>query len=152
MNTLRTILVWMDASYHRYFFMYRNDLQGKRAGDLSSRFKLKQQLHCKSFKWYLDEIYKGSKFIYDQNAKAYGFVRNPISNLCFDILNRNEEKTSPLGLFTCAPRPETMYTNQVFTFTKTGEIRREETCMAVNVKSGEVEMEKVGLLRNPDGH
>ena len=122
--------------------MYRNDLQGKRAGDLSARFKLKNELKCKSFQWYLDEIYKGTKFIYDQNVRAYGFVRNPMSNLCFDILNRNEEKTAVLGLFSCAQRPESMYTNQVFSFTNGGEIRREETCMSANIRTSEVEMDK----------
>jgi polypeptide N-acetylgalactosaminyltransferase len=85
-NTLRTILVWMDPEYHRYFFMYRNDLKGKKAGDLRSRFKLKQNLKCKSFRWYLDNIFKGNKFVYDQKVTAYGTIMNIASNLCLDIL------------------------------------------------------------------
>lgn len=131
-NTLRTILVWMDSVFHKYFFMYRNDLQGKKAGDLKSRFKLKRQLGCKSFQWYLDNVYKGKKFIYDTHVKGYGFFKNEQSNLCLDILNHDEEKTTSLGVFSCADRPENMYTNQVFSLTTNQEIRREETCAAVS--------------------
>lgn len=76
----------MDPEFHRYFFMYRNDLKGKKAGDLRSRFKLKHKLKCKSFRWYLDHIFKGNKFIYDQKVKAFGTVMNIASNLCLDIL------------------------------------------------------------------
>ena len=59
--------------------MYRNDLKGKKAGDLRSRFKLKQKLKCKSFRWYLDNIFKGNKFIYDQKVLAFGTVMNAAS-------------------------------------------------------------------------
>ena len=96
-NTLRTVLVWMDIEYQRYFFMHRNDLKNINAGDLRNRFKLKEELKCKSFKWYLDNIYTEKKFIFDVDAKAYGYVRNGISNLCLDNLNREEDKTHNLG-------------------------------------------------------
>lgn len=132
----------MDPEYHRYFFMYRNDLKGKKAGDLRSRFKLKSDLKCNSFKWYLDHVFKGKKFIYDVEVRAYGYFRNPSSDLCLDILNRDEEKTNPLGLYSCAPRDESTYTNQVFSLTTTGEIRREETCATANRNQGIIEMSK----------
>ena len=124
----------MDPEYHKYFFMYRNDLKDKRAGDLRSRFKLKSDLKCKSFRWYLDHVFKGKKFIYDQDVKAYGYFKNEASNLCLDILNRDEEKTNPLGLYSCASRDESSYTNQVFSLTLDGEIRREETCATARKK------------------
>lgn len=100
----------------------------KRPGDLSQRYKLKERLHCKSFRWYLDHVYKGKKFIYDRNVTAYGSFENPASGLCLDILNRDEEHSSPLGLYSCSPREESSYTNQVFSLMHNGEIRREETC------------------------
>ena len=85
-NTLRTILVWMDPEYQRYFFMHRNDLDGKKAGDLRARFKLKRELGCKSFHWYLEHVFKGRKFIYDRKVTGYGTFSNPASKLCLDIL------------------------------------------------------------------
>jgi len=131
-NTLRTILVWMDSEYHKYFFMYRGDLKGKRAGDLSQRFKLKKSLGCKSFRWFLENVFKGRKFVYDQKVQGYGTFRNPASGLCLDILNHDEEKTSSLGVYSCVDRPDDSYTNQVFSLTNNGEIRREETCAAIS--------------------
>lgn len=136
-NTLRTILVWMDHEYQKYFFMYRNDLKNKRPGDLSQRYKLKEQLKCKSFSWYLEHVFKNKKFIYDRNVSAYGSFQNPATGLCLDILNRDEERSSPLGLYSCSDRDESSYTNQVFSLMKTGEIRREETCATIKQrKSG----------------
>lgn len=128
---MRTILVWMDHEYQKYFFMYRNDLKNKRPGDLSQRFKLKEQLSCKSFHWYLNHVFKGKKFIYDRNVTAYGYFENPASGLCLDILNRDEEKSNPLGLYSCTTRDEESYTNQVFSLMRSGEIRREETCASI---------------------
>lgn len=122
--------------------MHRHDLKKTEAGDLSKRIQLKKDLKCKSFRWYLENIFRGQKYIYDKNVTAYGFVRNPKSNLCLDILNRNEEKTEPLGVFSCSPRGEDSWTNQVFSLTKSGELRREETCAIANLSSGKVEMGK----------
>ena len=142
-NTLRTILVWMDNEFQKYFFMYRSDLENKKAGDLKDRHRLRKKLHCKSFRWYLDHVYNGKKFIYDQNVVGYGFFKNPATNLCLDILNRDEEKTTNLGVFSCADRSDKVYTNQVFSLTNSGEIRREETCVSI---SGEDESEDTVVM------
>lgn len=141
-NTLRTVKVWMD-DYQKYFYMHRNDLKNVKAGDLTSRLELKKQLSCKSFKWYLENVYTEKKFIFDIECKAFGFVRNGISNLCLDNLNREEDKPHNLGLYVCSPDlPKDMYTNQVFTLTNSGELRREESCATAEYNSQVVEMGK----------
>lgn len=129
---MRTVLVWMDPNYHKYFFRFRTDLLKTKAGDLRARFKLKKKLKCKSFKWYLENVYKNEKFIFDQNVIGYGTIGNPATNLCLDILNRDEEKSNPLGVYTCSFTDLNSTTNQVLSFTKSGEIRREETCATLS--------------------
>lgn len=146
-NTLRTMMVWMDPEYRRYFFMHRTDLADINPGDLTDRLELKKRLKCKSFKWYLDNIFEGRKFIYDQNAQAWGTIRNRKSGLCLDTLNENEEKSYPLGVFHCEQRLANQYTNQFLTLTNDGELRRDESCAtATGDKEGNVKMDKCTIV------
>ena len=56
-------------------------------------------------------------------------------------LNNEEDKTHKLGLYNCdLNRHKDTFTNQVFTLTNSGELRREEACLADN--NGQAEMTK----------
>lgn len=104
LNTLRTVLVWMD-DYSRYFFLHRQDLKSKiKNVNVTSRLELRKKLNCKSFRWYLENIYTEKKYIYDQDVFAYGYIRNPISSLCLDNLNRPEDTKHQIGIvfFCCS--------------------------------------------------
>lgn len=84
--------------YSRYFFMHRADLRNKTASvDVSKRVALRRRLRCKSFRWYLENVYTERKFMYDLEAVAYGSVRNPASELCVDNLNRAEDSKHQVG-------------------------------------------------------
>jgi len=78
-------------------------------GDISERLKLRKRLKCKSFKWYLDNIYP-EKFIPDENAIAYGRVRLRSRRLCLDNLQHEEDKPYNLGLYGCHTK---VYPSQV---------------------------------------
>lgn len=134
-NTLRTVLAWMDE-YSRYFFMSRPDLLKLDAGNLTSRQELRKRLQCKSFEWYLKNVYDDRKFIYDQGVQAYGYIKNDKTNLCIDTLNRHEQSAESAGLYTCEKmnHPLDTITNQLFSYTKQGQIRREESCLSVPFK------------------
>ena len=43
------------------------------AGDFTARRELRERLGCKSFKWYLENVYP-EKFIPDENVVSYGYV------------------------------------------------------------------------------
>jgi len=47
--------------------------QNKDAGNLTDRIELRKRLNCKSFKWFLDNVFP-EKFIVDEDVYAYGMV------------------------------------------------------------------------------
>uniref|UniRef100_A0A4X2KFE7 Galactosyltransferase C-terminal domain-containing protein n=1 Tax=Vombatus ursinus TaxID=29139 RepID=A0A4X2KFE7_VOMUR len=55
-NSLRLAHVWLDE-YKEQFFLQRPDLRRKEYGNISERIELRKTLGCKSFQWYLDNIY-----------------------------------------------------------------------------------------------
>uniref|UniRef100_A0A1W7RB57 Polypeptide N-acetylgalactosaminyltransferase n=1 Tax=Hadrurus spadix TaxID=141984 RepID=A0A1W7RB57_9SCOR len=55
-NSLRVAHVWMD-DYKKYYFEIRSDLATKEYGDITDRIALRKRLQCKSFEWYMKNIY-----------------------------------------------------------------------------------------------
>ncbi len=121
LNSKRLAEVWMDE-YKRLFYFQRFDLVNKDAGDVSERKALRERLGCKSFKWYLQNVYP-EKFVVDENVQAYGHLRNPATNLCLDTLAKDEKSAYQMGVFPC------QYSwNQVISLTPEGILRRESMC------------------------
>ena len=72
--------VWLD-DYKKYYY----DRIGHNLvdfGDVSLRKKLRNQLQCKSFQWFLDEVYP--ELLIPGEAVASGEARNEWSNQCID--------------------------------------------------------------------
>lgn len=132
-NTLRTVRVWMD-DYSKYFFMTRPDLLKVDAGNLTKRIELRKKLNCRPFKWYLDNVYDHRKFVYDREVLAYGYVKNAYSDLCIDVLNKHETSGESAGLYTCVDmvHPLNVTTNQLFSYSRRKELRREEACLTIS--------------------
>ena len=54
--------------------MKRPDLQGVEHGDLTKRLELRKRLKCKSFKWYMENIYP-EQTTPSEDYEAFGEVR-----------------------------------------------------------------------------
>ncbi|XP_059168212.1 probable N-acetylgalactosaminyltransferase 9 isoform X3 [Physella acuta] len=130
-NSMRLAEVWMD-DYKRLFYTHRRDLLSQDYGDISERKALRERLKCKSFKWYLDNVYP-EKFIPDENVQAWGMVRNPESSLCLDTLQKDEKSVFDIGMFFCQNGGSA---SQVFSLTHEGQLRREEACLEASGSSG----------------
>lgn len=55
-NSLRVAHVWMDE-YKEYYFMTRPDALNREYGDVTDRVALRTRLGCRSFDWYLKNVY-----------------------------------------------------------------------------------------------
>lgn len=126
-NTARVVEVWMD-DYKDVFYSSRTDLQFIDIGDLSSRKKLRQQLKCNSFQWYLDHVVP-EKFIVHRDSIGHGRVMNNAhgKQLCLDNLQRSGDQ-NPFYILGQYPCHDTLTSSQNFALAKDGRLRREDEC------------------------
>nr|XP_010962609.1 polypeptide N-acetylgalactosaminyltransferase 6 [Camelus bactrianus]XP_045379475.1 polypeptide N-acetylgalactosaminyltransferase 6 [Camelus bactrianus]XP_045379476.1 polypeptide N-acetylgalactosaminyltransferase 6 [Camelus bactrianus]XP_045379477.1 polypeptide N-acetylgalactosaminyltransferase 6 [Camelus bactrianus]XP_045379479.1 polypeptide N-acetylgalactosaminyltransferase 6 [Camelus bactrianus]XP_045379480.1 polypeptide N-acetylgalactosaminyltransferase 6 [Camelus bactrianus] len=119
-NQVRLAEVWMD-SYKEIF--YRRNLQAakmareKSFGDISERLQLRQQLHCRNFSWYLNNIYP-EMFVPDLKPTFYGAIRNLGVDQCLDV-GENNNGGKPLIMYTC----HGLGSNQYFEYTTQRDLR-----------------------------
>ncbi|ESO92082.1 hypothetical protein LOTGIDRAFT_121669, partial [Lottia gigantea] len=92
-NVNRVATVWMDE-YQQFFKDFYNiqiDI-----GDLRSRISLREDLNCKSFKWYASNILNEYMYI-PTDALSVGEIRSAVTNACFDSLDHQ----GALKVYTC---------------------------------------------------
>jgi len=123
-NLMRVADVWMD-DYAKHFYNIRFDLKHKKHDDVAERKKLRENLQCKSFDWYLKNVYPELE-IPDDNYIEAGQIRNPQTNICLDTLGKQEG--SPLGVYACHNQGG----NQYFTYNSKGQIKSEDNCIDYN--------------------
>lgn len=133
-NTVRMATVWMD-DYIDLLYLNRPDLRDHpEVGDVTHRRVLREKLRCKSFDWYMKNVYP-EKFIPTRNVRAYGRVSSLAENLCLDTLQQNADKPWNLGIYTCF-RTE-VSASQLMSLTKRGVLRTERSCATVQDNNAE---------------
>ncbi|XP_028898495.2 polypeptide N-acetylgalactosaminyltransferase 8 [Zeugodacus cucurbitae] len=88
-NFKRVASVWLDE-YQDVLYKHNPELRKLDVGDMSARRALREQLHCKSFKWFLDTIAPDLMQMYPPVVPpdfAFGAIQSfAAPHLCLDTL------------------------------------------------------------------
>ncbi|KAK6100888.1 Glycosyl transferase 2 family protein [Brugia pahangi] len=125
-NSVRLAEVWMDE-YKKYYYERINNNLGD-FGDVSSRKALRKKLQCKSFKWYLDNVYP--ELFVPGDAIGKGEIRNK-GEVAGDVVQHclDSEVGEDIQKVVIAYPCHKSGGNQYWMLSKDGEIRRDESCI-----------------------
>ncbi|XP_050556323.1 putative polypeptide N-acetylgalactosaminyltransferase 9 isoform X2 [Spodoptera frugiperda] len=121
-NHVRLAKVWLDE-YAKFFFeRIGNDLGDY--GNISSQIELRKKINCKSFKWYLENIYPQLELPDENIANGAIFsIGNP--GLCLDAHVPSVNNDDTVKLLPCHFQGG----DQFWTYSLQGEIKRDHLCL-----------------------
>ncbi|ELK36865.1 Putative polypeptide N-acetylgalactosaminyltransferase 8 [Myotis davidii] len=130
-NALRVAEIWMDEYKYMVYLAWNIPLQnsGIDYGDISSRMALRENLKCKTFDWYLKNVYPALKPIH--NIVGYGRIKNSLSEN--DCLDRGPIKgKTPIMYFCNEHSPQKVYyhlTGELYVGSLIAEANAEDCCL-----------------------
>lgn len=130
-NNARLADVWLDE-WKNFYFAINTAAKVIDRGDTSDRKQLRKDLKCKSFKWYLQNIYPESPMPLEYYS--LGEIRNINSNMCLDTYGRKSGENAALSI--C----HGLGGNQVFAYTKMKQIMADDNCLDAQNQRGPVKL------------
>ncbi|GFR15792.1 polypeptide N-acetylgalactosaminyltransferase 5 [Trichonephila clavata] len=123
-NLARAAAVWMDEWKTFYFKMNPDAAKTNRNIDVDSRLKLRKRLNCKSFKWYLENVWPEHFLPID--GRFFGKIRNLKNGKCFQkgSGSANQHVVGKMKLASCVFE---IYPKQLFVYSKKGQIMTDES-------------------------
>ncbi|XP_077363018.1 polypeptide N-acetylgalactosaminyltransferase 12 [Festucalex cinctus] len=143
-NSVRAVEVWLDQ--HKEVYYHRNrHARGENFGDVSERRQLREMLGCKSFRWYLDNIYP-ELYVPEDRPGFFGMLKSVgKKDFCLDYNPRSENKR--VILYNC----HGMGQNQFFEYSSDGAIHHNmgDLCVEGDVVSTYLTVQKCGKRTQP---
>ncbi|XP_065560068.1 polypeptide N-acetylgalactosaminyltransferase 5-like isoform X1 [Artemia franciscana] len=119
-NAARVAEVWMDE-WKYFFYEMSPAARSVDLGDVSDRVKLRKDLKCRSFRWFLETVYPESPMPLDYYY--LGEIRNADAGTCLDTMGRKSNEN--VGVSYC----HGLGGNQVFAYTKRQQIMSDDNCL-----------------------
>ncbi|EDW03891.1 GH11491 [Drosophila grimshawi] len=130
-NAARVAEVWLDE-WRDFYYAMSTGARKASAGDVSDRKSLRDRLQCKSFRWYLENVYPESLMPLDYYY--LGEIRNSETETCLDTMGRKYNEK--VGISYC----HGLGGNQVFAYTKRQQIMSDDLCLDAASSNGPVNM------------
>ncbi|XP_053300767.1 polypeptide N-acetylgalactosaminyltransferase 14 [Pleuronectes platessa] len=127
-NTRRTAEVWMD-DFRLFYYSARPAARGKSYGDVHGRVELRKKLKCKSFKWYLDNVYPELKVPDDSDSRS-GPIRQRQN--CLESRRLEGQEPPVLTLAPCIGTEGVPAINQEWVYTHGQQIRQQQHCLSLS--------------------
>lgn len=136
-NLARVAEVWLDEYkdlFYGHGYIHLLDKKVSNIGNLTQQIELRKRLQCKSFKWYLDNVYP------DMEAplvKAEGLVFNRGLRKCLSL------QKGSLSFETCDLSKQ----SQHFNYTWLRHVRQQNTCVAPQGKGTSITLQTCDNVR-----
>lgn len=130
-NAARVAEVWMDE-WRDFYYSMNPGARNVDIGDLSPRKALREDLKCKTFRWYLEHVYPESQMPLDYYF--LGEMRNDASHNCLDTMGRKSGEE--VGMSYC----HGLGGNQVFAYTKRQQVMSDDNCLDAAGAEGPVKL------------
>uniref|UniRef100_A0A8B9JXH1 Polypeptide N-acetylgalactosaminyltransferase n=1 Tax=Astyanax mexicanus TaxID=7994 RepID=A0A8B9JXH1_ASTMX len=129
-NTRRTAEVWMDE-FKLFYYSARPAARGKSYGDIRGRQDLRKSLKCRSFKWYLDNVYPELKVPDDSDGRS-GVIRQRQN--CLEARQVEGQDLPVLALTPCTGTKDVPALNQEWVYTHGQQIlqQQKQLCLSVS--------------------
>ncbi|KAK3603627.1 hypothetical protein CHS0354_017346 [Potamilus streckersoni] len=131
-NTVRLAEVWLDEFKEYYYDRINHNLGDY--GDISERKALRDNLQCKSFRWYLNNVYP--ELFIPSDSKASGEIRNKAKPICADGNVDPNQLNKPLISYPCHGDGG----NQYWLLSTENEIRRDVGCWDYTGSTAEIKL------------
>jgi polypeptide N-acetylgalactosaminyltransferase len=127
--------VWLDEWKHFYFKLHPEVAAYSKNQSISDRVELRSKLKCKSFRWFLNNIWPHHFF--PMEDRFFGKLRNKKANKCLQS-PRSKAFGQPYGPALLSDCIVELYSPQLFVMTPEGYIKTDDSvCLdAVEFKDG----------------
>ncbi|KAM8945394.1 polypeptide N-acetylgalactosaminyltransferase 14 [Pelodytes ibericus] len=127
-NTKRIAEVWMD-DFKNYYYAARPAAQGRPYGDIQKRLLLRKNLKCRSFKWYLENVYPELQIPAESLSKS-GIIRQ--RQRCIESQKPDGQDPPSLNLVSCSSLKGVPVPSQEWVYTQVQQISQQKLCLSVH--------------------